>query len=274
MLTNETDETPPSLTWSASLSPRAAAAESPCDLLAAACGDWDDSSAACLALLTEFAGGRCDLAPEAFLVVHLCGEKGETRAYPILCRLIAEDREIASWLDDAVTESLPGILIRVFDGNAEPLRRAVESVQGDEFARASALAALGWLVREKSAMTDKAMRAWLRRIARKMAPRRDSVIWMTWAATVASLGYEDMRSEVAALRRNDFIPAGDFSNAEFDLRIELARSDDSGLAAFAHDLIAPLADADAAVSRFAAARGAAAGRQLISVAETINARPI
>ena len=47
---------------------------------------------------------------ETLYIVHLCGERGETRAYAPLCRMIANDRSIGESLGDAVTETLPGIL--------------------------------------------------------------------------------------------------------------------------------------------------------------------
>jgi len=251
-------------TWDDALLALGAIDDPPLEILSWASAHWDDASSNLLRRLGEFAAGRRDsLSPiEAFYVVHLCGEKGETRAYPILCRLVGEDRNIADWLDDAVTETLPGILIRVFNGDTVPLRRAVESARGDEFARASALAALGYLVRARGAMSDGDMRAFLRRIRRDMALRRESVLWLTWASTVASLGYGDMRSEVAELKRDRFIPDGDFGVEDFDLRFALARSDASGLEGFRYDLVAPLVDATSAILSLAGAEAAEAGRRL------------
>jgi hypothetical protein len=236
----------------------------PRQVLSWASANWDDASTQLIARLSQFAAGRRDKVSgaEAFYIAHLCGEKAEKRVYATLCRLISEDRHIVEWLDDAVTETLPGILIRVFDGDTVLLRRAIESERGDEFARASALAALGYLVRAQVAMTDDDMRAYLRRIRRDMAPRRESVLWLTWASVVASLGYKDMRAEVAGLKREGFIPDGDFSGDDFDLRVGLARSDALGLAAFEYDCIAPLADATSAILSLAGAETAAAGRRL------------
>ncbi len=244
----------------------------PSEVLAWASANWDGASTRLIGRLSQFSSGRRGAISgvEAFFIAHLSGEKGERRAYPVLCRLIGEDREIAAWLDDAVTETLPGILIRVFDGDTVLLRRAIESERGDAFARASALAALGYLVRDRCAMTDDDMRAFLRRIRRDMAPRRESVLWLTWASVVASLGYKDMRAEVASLKRDGFIPDGDFGGDDFDLRIALAQSDASGLAAFEYDFIAPLADATAAILSLAGAEAVAAGRRLRSFAATAD----
>ncbi|RBP09769.1 uncharacterized protein DUF1186 [Roseiarcus fermentans] len=211
--------------------------------------DWDGAAARLIKRLHAFASGRRDSlsSSDAFAVVHLCGEKGDVRAHAIVCRLIANDDGIADWLGDAVTETLPGILIKTFDGHAARLRAAVVSPVGDPFARASALAALGYLVRARGAMTDAAMRAFLRRVRRDVLPRRESILWMTWATVAANLGYESLRPEVATLQRAGFIPGGDFGVEDFDARIGLTRSDASGLAGFAADLIAPLDDAQSAL---------------------------
>lgn len=263
------DDSFPYTTWNEALGALDDAADHPDEIPSWASANWDEASTRLLGRLADFAAGRRDSVSgaEAFYIAHLCGEKGETRAFPILCRAIAEDRHIADWLDDAVTESLPGILIRVFDGDTALLRRAVESTRGDEFARSSALAALGYLVRSRGAMSDADMRAYLHRIRRDMAPCRESVVWMTWASTVANLGYGDMRSEVAELKRDGFIPDGDFSGEEFDLRIALAASDASGLAGFEYDLIAPLSDATSSLLWLAGSQAANAGRRLRALSQ-------
>ena len=263
------DEKAPTITWVDALHALDDIGDPPREILSWASANWDDVSSRLICRLGEFAAGRREAlsGAEAFYIVHFCGEKAETRAYPILCRLIGEDRRIAEWLDDAVTETLPGILIRVFNGDSAPLRRAIESAKGDEFARASALAALGYLVRARGAMSDDDMRAYLRRIRREAAPRRELVLWMTWATTVANLGYSDMRAEVEALNRDGLFPEGDFTREEFDLRIARAQSDASGLAGFRYDLVAPLEDASAAILSLAGAVANHSGRSLRALAE-------
>ena len=204
---------------------------------------------------------------EAFYIAHLCGENGETRAYPILCRLIGEDGRIAEWLDDAVTETLPGILIRVFDGDAVLLRRAIESESGRRV-RARLGARRARLSRSRQRRDERRRHARLpARIRRDMAPRRDSILWLTWATTVASLGYRDMRAEVDGLKRDNLVPDDDFNGEDFDLRIGLAQSDASGLAGFERDRVAPLIDATSAMLSLPGAEAAAAGRRLRALAQ-------
>ena len=207
---------------------------------------WEDTSPHFLSRLRAFAaaGDNSGAAgDEVFYILHLCGEKGETRAYAPLCGVIARDTDIDDWLGDAVTGTLPGILIKTFDGDIGPLQSAIESPYGDEFARASALSALGYLVRARGVMSDADMRAYLRHIRRDVEPRCDSIIWMTWAATAANLGFSDLRLDVALLNKDEFIAKGEFDPDRFDRQIELARSDPTGLAGFERDWVSPLNDA-------------------------------
>ena len=149
--TTMNNDTAAAITWADALAALGDIVNPSREVLTWASANWDDASTWLIGRLGDFASGRRDeiSGSEAFYIAHLCGEKRETRAYPILCRLIAEDAGIAEWLDDAVTETLPGVLISVFDGDTVPLRRAIESARGDEFARASALSALGYLVRAR-----------------------------------------------------------------------------------------------------------------------------
>ena len=62
-----------------------------------------------------------------FCVVHMFAEKFDTRAYVPLCELMVAEMTLETWLGDAITETLPGVLINLFDGDVEPLKRAIES---------------------------------------------------------------------------------------------------------------------------------------------------
>jgi uncharacterized protein len=207
---------------------------------------WSDAAPRFVARLRAFAAGAnrsdADLG-ELFYIVHLCAEKREERAYQPLCQLIAEGQAIVDVLDDGVTETLRGVLINVFDGDLAPLQRAIESETGDEFTRAAALEALGYLVRVKNVLDDEAMRAYLRRLRHEMKPRGDSMIWAAWARTAANLGYVDLRLHVATLNKDRFIPETDFTLEDFDVQARLAREDAVGLRGFAADRVGPFEDA-------------------------------
>jgi hypothetical protein len=180
---------------------------------------------------------------ELFTIVHLCGEKGDERAYAPLCRLIGEGGEAIKFLGDGVTETLSGILVNVCDGDLAPLMRAIESENGEEFARAAALEALGYLVRASNVLGDGEMRVYLGRLRHEMKPRGASYVWAAWGATAANLGYDDLRRAVATLGQQGFIDEFELSLADFDEHARLAREDGAGLAGFDADGVAPLDDA-------------------------------
>ncbi len=219
---------------------------------------WDEASPRFIARLRAFAAGanRSDAAgDELFYIAHLCGEKCDERAYTPLCELIGEGDEACDFLGDGVTDTLSGILINVCDGDLAPLTRAIEAPTGDEFARAAALEALGYLARAKSVLGDDEMRAYLKRLRREMKPRGDSYVWTAWAATAANLGYDDLRLDVAILNKDEFIAEFEFSLADFDQQARLAREDVAGLVGFEADGVRPFDDAVGTLSSWTTSEG-------------------
>ena len=107
-----------------------------------------------------------------FFVIHLCGEKCDSRAYVPLCDMIASDETFDVWFGETTTGTLAAILINLCDGDVEPLKRAIEAPEADEFARAAAMEALAYLVRAKGVLSDDEMRATSRVSPRKCSPAR------------------------------------------------------------------------------------------------------
>jgi hypothetical protein len=208
--------------------------------------NWEAAGPRFIARLRAFAASpaaRAEIAEDEILfIVHLCGDKRDVRAYAPLCRLIGESEEAIEFLGDAVTETLGGILINVCDGDPRPLMGAIESEGGDEFARVAALKALGRLTRERAILSDEEMRAYLARLRREMRPRDESYLWQCWAETVANLGYDDMRSEVASLHADGWVDPAEFGLDRFDRQVELARNDPAGLGGFEADGVTPFAN--------------------------------
>ena len=230
----------------------------PGDAMRWALDHWETAAPRFVSRLRAFAAGsdRSEAAEdEIFFILHLCGEKGETRACEPLCRMIAEDPSLEEWLGDATTETLPGILIKVFDGDISPLTRAIEAPRGDEFARASALAAFGYLVRAKGVLSDEEMRVYLRRLRREASPREKSVFWIAWVQIASALGYGDLQIDVAMLTKDGFVDPGDFSLEDFDRNIGFAHEGSDGLAGFRNERIGPLDDAVGTLEILEPARG-------------------
>ena len=211
------------------------AEELPTEALQWSLDHWDEVSARYLAKLRAAANGASMSESDyeaLFYVVHMFAEKFDTRAYVPLCELIAKDDALEMWLGDAITETLPGILINLFDGDVEPLKRAIESPKGDDFARCAALNALAYLVRAKGALGDEDMRAYLARLGQEALPREPNTIWATWAFSIAQLGYEPMRADVARVFSKHWIDEIEAELQDFYAELQLARSEPDGLAAF------------------------------------------
>jgi len=220
-----------------------AAEEMPSAALQWALDHWETAASRFVARVRAFSASpaaRDELAEgEIFFIVHLCGEMRDPRVYAPLCRLIGESDEAIAFLGDAAIETLDGILINVCDGDPQPLMDAIESNGGDEFARAAALEALGWLTRERAILSDEEMRAYLGRLRLEMKPRGESFLWQAWAATAANLGYDDMRSDVASLHADGWVEPNDFGLKDFDRQVKLARGSPAGLGGFEADGVTP-----------------------------------
>ena len=216
--------------------------EFPREALQWALDNWDAGSPRLIAKLRAYAGGASQADANLdvlFFVIHLCGEKCDSRAYVPLCDLIASDETIDVWLGETTTGTLAGILINVCDGDVEPLKRAIEAPEADEFARAAAMEALAYLVRAKGVLGDEEMSAYLSRLAREMQPRAENRVWQAWAFAVAQLGYEPLRGEVARVFSKRWIDPVEASLDEFYEDLQLARNDPLGMAAISASGIEP-----------------------------------
>jgi uncharacterized protein len=220
--------------------------EFPREALQWALDNWDEASPRLIAKLRAYAGGARpndgDLDVLVY-VIHLCGEKRDPRAYVPLCDVIANDETFDVWFGETSTGNLAPILINLCDGDVEPLQRAIEAPEADEFARAAAMEALAYLVRAKSVLSDDEMRTYLSRLAREMQPRGENAVWQAWAFAIAQLGYEPLRGEVARLFSKRWIDSRDASLDEFYEDLQKARKDPLGTAAFSASGIEPFGSA-------------------------------
>ena len=83
---------------------------------------WDEAAPGLLGMLERFADGA-DRSEEAagavFFILHLAGERRETRAFAPLCRLAKDAEAIEAVLGDGVTTTLSRILISTYDGDLD-----------------------------------------------------------------------------------------------------------------------------------------------------------
>ena len=201
--------------------------EFPRDALQWALDNWEHAAPRFIAKLRAYAAGGSgsDVNLDVlFYIIHLCGEKCDSRAYVPVCDVIANDETIDVWFGEAATGNLTRILINLCDGDAEPLKRALEAPEADEYARAAAMQALAYVVRVKGVLDDAEMRAYLSRLASEMQPRAQNSVWQAWAFAIAQLGYEPLRGEVARVFSKRWIDPLEASLDEFYFDLQLART--------------------------------------------------
>ena len=86
-----------------------------------------------------------DLLP--IFAIHLLAQFRETAACPPLLRVLSLPGELPQQLlGDILTETIPGVLASVWDGDMAPIQTLIENRQANEYARAAGLSALQLLV--------------------------------------------------------------------------------------------------------------------------------
>src|SRR5918993_4428036 len=121
--------------------------------------NWDEAAPELLRMLGQFTSGadRSDeAASTVFFILHLAGEKQDTRVFPLLCSLAQDGEALEAALGDDITPTLKRLLVRTYDGDLDTLTGLIEAVEADGDVRAAALAVLsnltatGQIAREKA----------------------------------------------------------------------------------------------------------------------------
>jgi uncharacterized protein len=153
---------------------------------------WEEAAPALLGLLERYADGsdRSDDASAAvFYVIHLAGERRETRAFAPLCRLARDADALEKALGDGVHSTFERILVGTYDGDLDTLKGLIEAPAGNEYARAFALRVLADLAASGRIDRD-AAEAYLLRLYDTMQPQHANYAWVGWVEAVALLGLE------------------------------------------------------------------------------------
>ena len=231
----------------------------PRDAMRWALDNWDEAAPGLLGVVERFAGGA-DRSEEAagavFFILHLAGERRETRAFAPLCCLARDAEAIDSVLGDGVTTTLARIMIGTYDGDLDTLKGVIEAAEADEYVRAGALEVLAYLAATGRVARDEA-EAYLLRLYDTLRPQREGFVWSGWVLAVGLLGLEALSDVVRRAFGRGLIDPMIMKYDHFreDLRRTLA--DPERMAGFRHDNIAPLEDAVGELSRWYAFSDAA-----------------
>ena len=212
----------------------------PNDAMQWALDHWDQAAPRFIDMLTAYASGadQSDTTTDAlFFIIHLCGDRGETRAYRPLCQLMLnEDRLILTLGDQAAVETLKGILIKCFDGDVKPLQNVIESEAAESITRGEAMLALAWLTRT-GRWREPAMRDYIRHLLLRLKPREEDYIWFNLIVTTAILGYKEFAAEATKLIKDGLVPEEWLTLAE--LPELLSVGDPTGMDGLKAEEIAP-----------------------------------
>src|SRR4051794_28223144 len=140
---------------------------------------WEEAAPGLLGVLERFASGaeRSDEAASAvFFILHLAGEKQDTRAFPLLCRLALDGEAVEAVLGDGITITLKQILISTYDGDLDTLKGLIEAAEADEYVRTAALAALAYLTATGRIARDETQ-TYLLRLYDTLQPQQESFVW-------------------------------------------------------------------------------------------------
>jgi uncharacterized protein len=190
--------------------------------------NWDDAAPGLLEALERFANGTDrskKAANAAFFILHLAGERRETRAFAPLCRLAREAEAAEAVLGDGVTSTLKRILISTYDGNLDALKGVIEAAGTDEFVRIGALEALAYLM------------------ATERIAREEAEAYLLRLSMVALLGLEPWSDVVRQAFARGLISPMDMNDDNFREDLRRILTDPGRMADFKANNSAPLNDA-------------------------------
>src|SRR4051812_16818302 len=206
---------------------------------------WDEAAPDLLSLLERHTSGadRSDAAADAiFFILHLAGEKQDTRVFPLLCRLAQDGEAIRTALGDGITTTLKRILISTYDGDLDTLKGLIEAAEADQFVRAGALEVLAYLTATGRIARDETD-AYLLRLYDTLQPQHESFVWSGWVLGIALLGLEAFSGVVRQAFERGLIDPMVMNYDSFRTDLGRTLADPERMAGFRYDRLGPLEDA-------------------------------
>ncbi|WP_374546002.1 DUF1186 domain-containing protein [Rhodoblastus sp.] len=205
----------------------------PLDALMTLRQKWSEARGPLLEVLNKFASGA-DRSPEnaekVFFGLHLLAEKRETEAWAPLLAVALEGEALYDMIGDAASETLPAILLSLYDGDLAGLKKLIEAPDGDEWGRVAALECFCALA-VRGAFPLEEAKTYLAQCFESLQPRAAHPVWYGWQGCVALLGLTELEPSVARAFRQGFIDKNVLSFEDFqaELRANRAESDKSEL---------------------------------------------
>src|SRR5689334_2900164 len=166
----------------------------PVDALEQAIACWDEVAPVLVPRIEAYADGRdrsgqaIDLA---FFGLYLMAQQRDTRAFRLLCTLLLDPEASEVALSDAVTDEVPSMLVRTYDGDPAPLRTLIEVPEANEEGRETAFEVLAWLTAAGRIDRDETAR-YLHDLFTTLKPQGPSQAWIGWQSAIAHLGLDQL----------------------------------------------------------------------------------
>jgi hypothetical protein len=166
-----------------------------------------------------------DVATLLFRALHIMGGLRDTQAFEPLVRVLGRPPDDVEWLlGDAITETLPHILISTFNGNADLLFDGIADQQRDEMVRDSLFRAAIFLTWE--GRIDRArMVAFLEKFGTGELAVEGEFVWNAWLDAIALLGLRQLEPLVIEASSRGLIDASIYDADDFQAQLEHAERD-------------------------------------------------
>jgi hypothetical protein len=216
---------------------------------------WDEAAPELLSIVERYTSGadRSDEAARAFLfILHLAGEKKDTRVFSLLCRLAQDVGALEAALGDTTT-TFRQILISTYNGHLDTLKGLIETAEADAFVRADALQVLAYLT-ATGRISREETEAYLLGLYDTLQPQQESFVWSGWVLAIGLLGLEALSGvvhqafgrgliEPMVMGYDDFRRDLERTLADPERMAGLTLADPERMAGFEYDQIGPLEDA-------------------------------
>ena len=208
--------------------------------------EWDSTGPVCRALLRDYAAGidtseRTERALD--IIVHLMGDKADTRSFSLLCRLAMDAERCNSVFgDDGMTVSLLPILTSTFDGDPAALHLLVETPTVEDLLRGDVLLVLAYLARTRRIAEADAYQ-YLAGLPDRLQPQEEAYVWFGWVRAVSALGFAGLSGRVEQAFGRGLIDPSIMEAADFWSDLREAQEDPHGTSARVWDGVGPFGSA-------------------------------
>jgi uncharacterized protein len=213
---------------------------------------WSFARGPLLNALKAFASGE-DRGPEnagkIFFGLHLMAEKREAEAWAPLLAVAMEGEVFYDMIGDAAWETLPAILLSLYSGDLEGLKKLIEAPRADQWSRVAALECFSALAATGEIPLEEA-KAFLAHCFETLQPRENHPVWYGWQGCVALLGLSELEPLAARAFRQGLVDRNALSFEDFQADLRASRAAASLADVFAERGIRPIDDALDALAVF------------------------